>query len=74
MMQKVAQLSQFDDELYKVVGKGSENPEDNSVSEQYLIATSEQPIAAFHYDEGIKPERLPIKVIFYCSNLFHCQI
>lgn len=24
MMQKVAQLSQFDDELYKVVGKGSE--------------------------------------------------
>lgn len=64
MMQKVAQLSQFDDELYKVVGKGSENPEDNSVSEQYLIATSEQPIAAFHYDEGIKPERLPIKVIF----------
>ena len=74
MMQKVAQLSQFDDELYKVVGKGSENPEDNSVSEQYLIATSEQPIAAFHYDEGIKPERLPIKVIFYCSSLFHCQI
>ena len=68
MMQKVAQLSQFDDELYKVVGKGSENPEDKSVSEQYLIATSEQPIAAFHYDEGMKPESLPIKYagLSYC--------
>merc|ERR1711953_1172996 len=68
MMQKVAQLSQFDGELYKVVGKGSENPEDKSVSEQYLIATSEQPIAAFHYDEGMKPEKLPIKYagLSYC--------
>ena len=44
MMQKVAQLSQFDDELYKVVGKGSEKAEDTSVNEQYLIATSEQPV------------------------------
>jgi seryl-tRNA synthetase len=31
-----------------VVGKGSENKEDKTVEEKYLIATSEQPIAAFH--------------------------
>jgi hypothetical protein len=30
------------------VGKGSEVEGDKTVSEKYLIATSEQPIAAFH--------------------------
>ena len=45
VMQEVAQLSQFDDELYKVTGKGSENVDDKSIDEKYLIATSEQPIA-----------------------------
>ena len=76
MMQKVAQLSQFDDELYKVVGKGSEKAEDTSVNEQYLIATSEQPviilkkflniffinkIAAYHHEEWLSTEALPKK-------------
>jgi len=61
VMQEVAQLSQFDEELYKVIGKGSENVEDKSVSEKYLIATSEQPIAAFHRDEWISEKQLPIK-------------
>merc|ERR1719219_228314 len=61
VMQEVAQLSQFDDELYKVVGKGSENVEDKSVDEKYLIATSEQPIAAFHRDEWVDEKKLPIK-------------
>merc|ERR1712126_419470 len=61
VMQEVAQLSQFDEELYKVVGKGSENKDDTSVDEKYLIATSEQPIAAFHRDEWLNPENLPIK-------------
>lgn len=37
----------------QVIGKGSENAEDSSVDEKYLIATSEQPIAAFHRDEWI---------------------
>lgn len=59
VMQEVAQLSQFDDELYKVVGKGSEKAEDND--EKYLIATSEQPIAAYHRDEWIDEKTLPIK-------------
>lgn len=60
MMQEVAQLSQFDEELYKVVGKGSDK-EGKEVDEKYLIATSEQPIAAFHRDEWIPEGALPIK-------------
>ena len=41
---------------------------DTSISENYLIATSEQPIAAYHYDEGLATERLPIKYagLSYC--------
>uniref|UniRef100_A0A8C2RCX7 serine--tRNA ligase n=1 Tax=Capra hircus TaxID=9925 RepID=A0A8C2RCX7_CAPHI len=61
VMQEVAQLSQFDEELYKVIGKGSERSDDNSFEEKYLIATSEQPIAALHRDEWLRPEDLPIK-------------
>merc|ERR1719229_2158432 len=61
VMQEVAQLSQFDEELYKVTGKGSENKEDTTVDEKYLIATSEQTIAAFHRDEWISEKKLPIK-------------
>ncbi len=61
VMKEVAQLSQFDDELYKVTGKGSEKADDKTVDEKYLIATSEQPIAAFHRDEWINEKDLPIK-------------
>lgn len=61
VMQEVAQLNQFDEELYKVTSKGSEELGDESVDEKYLIATSEQPIAAFHRDEWIHPNTLPIK-------------
>ena len=101
-MQEVAQLSQFDEELYKVrvfchplkeindkgnakiykgkitryiviklqvTGKGSEQVDDKTVDEKYLIATSEQPIAAFHRDEWLNPESLPIKVYMYYSSL-----
>lgn len=64
VMQEVAQLSQFDDELYKVVGKGSEKEDDQSVEEKYLIATSEQPIAAFHRGEWMDTHELPKK---YCG-------
>ena len=66
VMQEVAQLSQFDEELYKVTGKGEggETGEDD----KYLIATSEQPIAAFHRDEWIAKDSLPLKYagISYC--------
>lgn len=60
IMQEVAQLSQFDEELYKVICKSSEKG-DGTVDEKYLIATSEQPIAAFHRDEWLPIESLPIR-------------
>ncbi|CAK9253191.1 unnamed protein product [Sphagnum jensenii] len=57
LMSAVAQLSQFDDELYKVVSnKDSDDSED-----KYLIATSEQPIAALHRNEWLNPSTLPLK-------------
>lgn len=60
IMAEVAQLNQFDEELYKVVSsKGAEDSE-----EKYLIATSEQPIAALHRGEWLNKERLPIQ---YCG-------
>lgn len=67
VMQEVAQLSQFDEELYKVVGKSSELSTDNSVEEKYLIATSEQPIAAFHRDEWLPESSLPIRYAGFSS-------
>jgi seryl-tRNA synthetase len=57
IMSQVAQLSQFDDELYKLTSsKGSDDPE-----EKYLIATSEQPIAALHLNEWIDANSLPLR-------------
>ncbi|XP_060580391.1 serine--tRNA ligase, cytoplasmic-like [Ruditapes philippinarum] len=73
VMQEVAQLSQFDEELYKVIGKGSEKQEDGSVDEKYLIATSEQPIAAYHRDEWVPTETLPIKYCGY-STCFRQEV
>ena len=45
----------------QVLGKGSEKSDDKSIDEKYLIATSEQPIAAFHRDEWLATTDLPIK-------------
>ncbi|KAI1339016.1 hypothetical protein F5Y15DRAFT_89827 [Xylariaceae sp. FL0016] len=53
-MGKTAQLEQFDEELYKVIDGEPQN-------DKYLIATSEQPISAFHADEWIIAKELPIK-------------
>ena len=70
MMAKTAQLSQFDEELYKVVEKerGAGAKEDagektEESEDKYLIATSEQPISCFHSGETFhQPEKdLPIK-------------
>lgn len=67
IMQEVAQLSQFDEELYKVVGKSSELSDDGTIEEKYLIATAEQPIAAFHRDEWIPESALPIRYAGFSS-------
>ncbi|ORX56935.1 seryl-tRNA synthetase [Hesseltinella vesiculosa] len=60
MMAKTAQLSQFDEELYKVTGDGDD---------KYLIATSEQPISAFHAGEWFEQpdQQLPIKYAGYST-------
>ncbi|CAF4997089.1 unnamed protein product [Rotaria sp. Silwood1] len=63
IMQEVAQLSQLDKELYKVVCK-NDKPDEPTDEVKYLIATSEQAIAAFHRDEWLKPKQLPIR---YCG-------
>jgi seryl-tRNA synthetase len=61
VMSEVAQLSQFAEELYKVTGKASEREDDAAVDEKFLIATSEQPIAAFHRGERLDLKELPIR-------------
>ncbi|CAI4331540.1 ALS_1a_G0009190.mRNA.1.CDS.1 [Saccharomyces cerevisiae] len=60
LMSKTAQLSEFDEELYKVM---------DGEDEKYLIATSEQPISAYHSGEWFeKPqEQLPIHYVGYSS-------
>jgi len=73
VMQEVAQLSQFDDELYKVLGKGSDKDGVSTVDEKYLIATAEQPIAAFHRNEWIPETSLPIKYAGV-SNCFRQEV
>ncbi|KNC98609.1 serine-tRNA ligase [Spizellomyces punctatus DAOM BR117] len=61
LMSKTAQLEEFDEALYKV-GEGSSQSEVDG-DEKYLIATSEQPISAFHAGEWFtEPEKeLPKK-------------
>ncbi|RYP57722.1 hypothetical protein DL769_009311 [Monosporascus sp. CRB-8-3] len=56
-MAKTAQLSQFDEELYKV-------SEGENSTDRYLIATSEQPLSCLHTEEWLQPSQLPIK---YCG-------
>lgn len=60
VMAKTAQLSQFDEELYKVM---------DGDDEKYLIATSEQPISAYHAGEWFESpqEQLPVRYAGYSS-------
>ena len=57
MMAKCAQLEDYDELLYRVIGN-SEDPNED----RYLIATSEQPIACYHSDEWFEEpsKELPI--------------
>ncbi|KAL5422772.1 hypothetical protein PMIN04_004438 [Paraphaeosphaeria minitans] len=62
-MAKTAQLSDFDEELYKVT-ESKDKPE----TDKYLIATSEQPISALHSEEWLGTADLPIKYAGYSTN------
>lgn len=57
IMEETAELAQFDEELYKVIGD----------DEKYLIATSEQPISAFHRGDWIMKDELPLKYAGYSA-------
>ena len=50
IMKAAAELADFEDQLYKI--------HDEDI---FMIATSEQTLAAYHYDEIIDPETLPLK-------------
>ncbi|CAN0428684.1 unnamed protein product, partial [Hapterophycus canaliculatus] len=56
VMAGVAQLEQFDEELYKVCRRRGSGTE-----EKYLIATSEQPMCAFHKGEWLGESDLPLR-------------
>ncbi|XP_075496178.1 LOW QUALITY PROTEIN: serine--tRNA ligase-like [Primulina tabacum] len=58
IMAKCTQLTQFDEELYKVTGEGDD---------KYLIATAEQPLCAYHQDDWIHPSQLPLRYAGYSS-------
>lgn len=62
VMAKTAQLSDFDEQLYKIVDNDSDD------KERYLIATSEQPISAFHMNEFLEPGKLPIRYGGFSTN------
>ncbi|MFX0032242.1 MAG: serine--tRNA ligase [Candidatus Hodarchaeota archaeon] len=50
VIKAAAELADFEEQLYKIQDE-----------DLYMIATSEQTLAAFHYDEIINPQRLPLK-------------
>lgn len=58
LMAKTAELADYDDVLYKIV-EDKEKPE----LDKYLIATSEQPLSAFHKGQNIDQARFPIRYV-----------
>jgi seryl-tRNA synthetase len=50
IMKAAAELADFEEQLYKIENE-----------DLYMIATSEQTLAAYHYDEIIDPKILPLK-------------
>lgn len=62
VMAEIAQLEDFDEQLYKVTGKTDDA---DGSTEKYLIATSEQPLCAYHKNDWLDPARdLPAR---YCG-------
>ena len=61
VMAGIAQLEDFDEQLYKVSGK-TDDPEGSS--EKYLIATSEQPLCGYHRNEWVDEKPPPRR---YCG-------
>ena len=66
VMGKTAQLSDFDEQLYKITGGKDEEP-------KYLIATSEQPISGYHMNEWIYETDLPKRYLGF-STCFRKEV
>jgi len=64
IMGECAQLSQFDEELYKVTGEGED---------KYLIATSEQTLCAMHRKQWFEEAQLPKRYAGY-STCFRKEV
>lgn len=67
VISKTVQLSDYDENLYKLIATGAVGTKNNNdiiTDDKYLIATSEQPISAYHQNEIIPENDLPIK---YCG-------
>lgn len=62
LMAKTAELEDYDDVLYKVI-EDKDQPE----LDKYLIATSEQPICAFHKGQNIDRARFPLRYVGFSS-------
>ena len=63
-MSAVAQQTDYDEELYKVTGKwmsDKQQQEGDDSEAKYLIATSEQPMAAMYSDEFLELKDGPLK-------------
>ena len=60
IMAETCQLSDFDEQLYKV-STGKVATEEDPDNEFYLVATSEQPLSAYYYNEVIDHAELPIR-------------
>merc|ERR1740123_2797364 len=58
LMARTAELADYDDVLYKVI-EDKEHPE----LDKYLIATSEQPISAFHRNQSIDQAKYPLRYV-----------
>ncbi len=58
-MSAAAELSDFEEQLYKV--KEENRTQKQETEDSYLIATSEQTLASYHYDEILEPGDLPLK-------------
>jgi len=60
IMAETCQLSDFDEQLYKV-STGKDVTAEDPDNEFYLIATSEQPISAYFYNEVLESSELPVR-------------
>lgn len=58
LMGKTAELADYDDVLYKVI-----EDKDEPQLDKYLIATSEQPISAYHKGQSIDRVKFPLRYV-----------